>query len=366
MFPAQSLATAIRLQSVPTGGCLFAFTTMVNAVLASESLSLPMTNSRLFDFIRSRPAILVAAALATIFVFGLAQALRPRRTNSMTPLFTNSPPGETTTNTGDPGPPVTSPPKATPIQVKTNLPFTGLSIHTPVVADTNPPPLGVYAPAGRSLHGVLVNTVDSANIDTPIIALITYDLWHNGRLVIPAGSEIHGKASVDRVRERIISSGPWTIVWQTGEELVVNGIALDREENSSGSKWGITDGSAGLKGQIIRSDSFAEIKGFVAAFLSAAAAGLQENRNTVFGSQVANTGRNAALAGTSQVINTYAQQIFETIRREGIFVRVPAGKQMYLYITQTIDLQQAKIGNLRVTAVPNSAFSQTPATIHKP
>ena len=72
------------------------------------------------------------------------------------------------------------------------------------------------------------------------------------------------------------------------------------------------------------------------------------------------------LAGTSQVMNTYAQQIFENVRREGIFVRVPAGKQMYLYVTHTIDQQQAKVGNLRVTAMPNAAFSQNPAIIHKP
>lgn len=325
-----------------------------------------MTNSRFLDYIGSRPAILAAAALATIFVFGLARALHPRRPNSTAPLFTNTPPGETTSYTREPGPLVVSPPRPPPIQVKTNPPLKCVSIHTPVPPETNPPALGVYAPAGRLLRCQLVNTVDSANIDTPIIALVTDDLWHDGRVVISAGTEVHGKASVDRLRERIVASGPWTIVWQTGEELVVNGIALDREENSAGSKWSLTDGSAGLKGQIIRSDSYAEIKGFVASFLSAAASGLQENRTTVFGSQIANTGRNAALTGTSQVMNTYAQQIFETIRREGIFVRVPAGKQMYLYITHTIDQQQAKIGNLRVIAMPNSAFSHSAETIHKP
>jgi hypothetical protein len=325
-----------------------------------------MKNSRLFDFIRSRPALLVAAALASIFVFGLARALRPRGTGASIPLFTNSPPGDTTSYTREPGPLVTRPPKESNNQVKTNLPFYGTHIQSPVPTETNPPPLGIYAPAGRLVRCQLVNTVDSANIDTPIIALVTDDLWHDGHIVIPAGTEVHGKASVDRVRERIVASGPWNIIWQTGEELVVDGIALDREENSAGTKWGITDGTGGLKGQIIRSDSMAEIKGFVAAFLSAAAAGLQQNRTTIFGSQIANTGRDAALAGASQVMNTYSQQVFETIRREGIFVRVPAGKQMYLYVTHTIDPREAKVGSLRVTTMPNSAFSRTATTLRTP
>lgn len=40
------------------------------------------------------------------------------------------------------------------------------------------------------------------------------------------------------------------------------------------------------------------------------------------------------------------------IKREGVFVRVPAGKQMYLYITETLELSQARIGNLRVAKHP--------------
>jgi hypothetical protein len=54
------------------------------------------------------------------------------------------------------------------------------------------------------------------------------------------------------------------------------------------------------------------------------------------------------MTGGSQVLNQYAQQIAESIRRDGFFVRVPAGKQMYLYVTHTLDRAQGKIGNLRV------------------
>lgn len=151
-------------------------------------------------------------------------------------LYTNSPPSLTTI-TERPGTPVitTLPKPPPPLVATTNKPFSGVHYHTSLPLETNAPELGLYAPAGRKLRCRLVNTVDSANIDTPIIALVTDDLWHDGRLIIPAGTEVHGKASVDRLRERIVASGAWTLVWQSGEELVVNGIALDREEYPAGS-----------------------------------------------------------------------------------------------------------------------------------
>ena len=56
------------------------------------------------------------------------------------------------------------------------------------------------------------------------------------------------------------------------------------------------------------------------------------------------TPQNAALQGTSAVLNQYAQQIADSIKRDGFYVRVPAGKQFYLYVMQTIDLKKAKQG----------------------
>ncbi len=54
--------------------------------------------------------------------------------------------------------------------------------------------------------------------------------------------------------------------------------------------------------------------------------------------------QNAALQGTSTVLNDYAKQIADSIKENGFYVRVPAGKQFYLYVTQTIDLDKARQG----------------------
>ncbi len=208
-----------------------------------------------------------------------------------------------------------------------------------------------YAPFGRLVQCELIVTVDSSSINTPIIGLVTDDIWHNGRLIIPAGTEVHGTAKVDRVRERIASSGNWTLVWQGGEELMVTGLALDREKQADGTGWGITDGSAGLRGELLKSDDLAEIKLFAATFLSGAASGLTEKERTIFGSQTVPSLQNAPLVGAQQVLNTYAKQILETIQRDGFYVRVAAGKQFYLYVTQTMDRSKAIIGGTRLAAI---------------
>jgi len=214
-----------------------------------------------------------------------------------------------------------------------------------------------YAPFGRLIPCELIVTVDSSSIQTPIIGLVTEDIYHNGRLIIPAGTEVHGKAQTDRTRERIASGNNWTLVWSSGEELRLSGVALDREANPSGDGWGITDGSAGLRGRVLKSDDMAEIKLFAATFLSGATGVFSDRQNTVYGSQIASTLKNAPLQGAQSVLETYAKQILDSIQRDGFYVRVPAGKQFYLYVTQTIDESDAAIGGTRLT--PNDFAPET-------
>jgi hypothetical protein len=230
------------------------------------------------------------------------------------------------------------------------LPAISLYSESPGSENAIQPLSSDYAPFGRLVQCELVISVDSSTIDTPIIGLVTDDVWHNGRIIIPAGTEVHGTAKVDHVRERIASSGNWTLVWQTGEELTMSGLALDREKEPTGNGWGITDGSAGLRGELLKSDDLAEIKLFAATFLSGAASGLTQTQQTVFGTQAVSSFQNAGVNGAQGVLNAYAKQILDTIERDGFYVRVPAGKQFYLYVTQTIDRSKAVIGGTRVAS----------------
>lgn len=214
-------------------------------------------------------------------------------------------------------------------------------------AETKKPLSKLYAPFGRLIPCELIVTVDSSSIRTPIIGLITEDIYFAGHLLIPAGTEVHGVAEVDRARERIASGNRWTLVMQNGEELTLSGFALDREADTNGVGWGITDGSAGLRGRLIKTDDLAEIKLFASTFLSAAAGTLTENQQTLIGTQILPTTQNAALEGAQGVLGAYAKQIYDSIQRDGFYVRVPAGKQFYLYVTQTIDRSDAAVGESR-------------------
>lgn len=242
------------------------------------------------------------------------------------------------------------------------LPPISLYADTPTVEKPREELSEDFAPFGRLVQCELVITVDSSAIATPIVGLVTDDVWHNGHLIIPAGAEIHGSAKVDRARERIASSGAWTFVWKTGEELTVSGLALDREKEQDGDGWAITDGSAGLRGQLVKSDDMAEIKLFTAAFLSGAASGLTEKEQTVFGSQAVPSLQNAPFVGAQKVLDTYAKQIYDTIQRDGFYVRVPAGKQFYVYVTQTIDKRQAVIGGTRFANLAAAEQSEQETT----
>jgi hypothetical protein len=220
-------------------------------------------------------------------------------------------------------------------------------------------PKGDYAPAFRLIKCQLVNTVDSSNTTTPIIGLVTDDLWWNGKLIIRANSEIHGVANVDRVRERIASNGEFTFVLNEpsgmGRELVIRGIALDMEKDDAMDSYGITDGSAGLRGDVIRTANNDVIKLYAASLLSGIAGAFSSGANGLLGNRVYTNNSsiglsalqgavvNPAAGGTQNVLDRFADQIASSIERDGFFVRVPAGKQFYVYCTEAIDLTKAAV-----------------------
>jgi hypothetical protein len=103
--------------------------------------------------------------------------------------------------------------------------------------------------------------------------LVTDDVWWDGKVIIRANSEVHGVANIDRVRERIASNGEFTFVLNEpsglGRELVIKGMALDMQKDDQMDSYGITDGSAGLRGDVIRTADADVIKLYAASLISA-------------------------------------------------------------------------------------------------
>ena len=246
-----------------------------------------------------------------------------------------------------------APPSSAKPESTTLLPVLSVIAETPVAITKEAKKFSEdFAPFGRLIPCELVITVDSSSIQTPIIGLVTEDIFHHGQLIIPAGTEVHGTAQVDRARERIASNGRWTLVWQNGQELNISGLALDHELDPNTGTWGITDGSAGLRGRLLKTDNLAEVKLFIASLLSGAAEAFTQRQVSPFGAFALPTLQNAGLQGAQNVMDRYAQQILQAIERDGFYVRVPAGKQFYLYITQTVDEQDAKIGGTLASSLP--------------
>ena len=226
-------------------------------------------------------------------------------------------------------------------------------------------PLKNYAPYGRLIKCQLVNTIDSSSFDTPVIALVTENVWHQGKIIIPAGTEVHGTAASLTQRNRIATEKDWVMVWRTktlenGFELPLSALALDYSQDIKSGSYGITDGSAGLRGDIIETGEYSKLKLYAALFLKGAAAGVSEllleeaksqDQNTFInsGTESSSEEKNSSKSqvkiglakGAEQAIEHYTRQMLDAISRDGVFVRVPAGRFFYLYVTQTIDKNKA-------------------------
>ena len=208
-----------------------------------------------------------------------------------------------------------------------------------------------YLPYGRLLKCELVNTVESINLETPIIGLITEDVWRDGRLIIPAGTEVHGAAKSSAARDRIGSDHEWILVFQNGKQLPLAGTVLDNapDEREPG-RWKESDGSAGLKGYKIAADQYAEAKAILASIVSAGAGAFPGVTNIISpltggATQLQGGGMTQALsAGIQAGGQLYAQRLLEGLQKNPYYVRVPAGTLFYLYVTQTVDLNKAARG----------------------
>jgi len=241
-----------------------------------------------------------------------------------------------------------------------------LASYTPPTATTERPAPQAperFIPFGTLLKCKLVNTIDSANLETPVIALLLEDVWQNGRLVIPANTLVHGTAKAGRLRDRVTASGTWRFVWQNGRELAFSGVALDREYDHEVDGYGITDGSAGIRGRLMSSDDLQELKLLASAALSGFARGTQDRSQNALGSTITGSVSNGVREGVGDVFDLYAQRTLKDIEENGYFVRVAAGKEFYVYVLKSVDPSDASVAGFKTrttTSAPEASAGNLP------
>jgi|GEM_PF-3035121 len=208
-----------------------------------------------------------------------------------------------------------------------------------------------FVPYGRLIKAELVITLESTEDEMPLVGLVIEPVYNNGKLIIPAGTELHSMARPDRVRDRIISTTTWKMIFPregqrpNGRQLTFEGMALDREDgDGNGLTWGITDGSYGLRGRAVHAGQTAqELMLFAAEALRAAGGSVMDRQTTIIGSQIEANAKNAGVAGGQAVLEHFAKGLSKEIERNGVYIQVPAGKQFYVYPRQVIDPDRADI-----------------------
>ena len=217
-------------------------------------------------------------------------------------------------------------------------------------------PPRVFAPTGTLIPCQLIITVDSSSLQTPVVGFVTEDVWHNGNLIVPAGTEVHAFAKRGRVRDRVEVTGTWEFVWQDGRQVKMKGIALDRQHDPGKDSYGLTDGSAGIRGKIAKSDEFLEFKLFAATMFGGAARASEDTTETIFGTRPRNSLEDAGLEGISNVAERYARLLLDQIEGDGLFVRVPAGTEFYIYTLQVFEPELASVAGLEQGEHPRNSW----------
>lgn len=230
----------------------------------------------------------------------------------------------------------------------------------PVVSDT-------FLPIGEMVKCRLVMAVSSegqgqnggSNGETPVIGMVEEDKYFNGQLLVPRGTKVHGTVGglIGPPKNLRLRTGQrWTLVFpqfgnvRNGSEITIRGIALHRSETGTPGSWAIADGDGGLRGLALYDPTADRIQAALATFLAAGVSGLQNVTSVANGlggssREVSSTPRNAALGGVSAVAAGEVARIQEEIRQNSVFLLVPSGTTFYLYLQQTVDIRNARVGD---------------------
>lgn len=201
-----------------------------------------------------------------------------------------------------------------------------------------------WAPSHRLLHCRLVTTIETRNLASPIIALTTEDLYHHGKLIIPANTEIHGTVNGERDGDRVTASDSWRFVFgpgpDNGKELPFEALVLHRAVDSESKSQEL---SAGFQGRLLDRDpqELQKLFGYTAireGYDLATAAALEELDNGDNNVRINNT------SASDAPVDRWLDRQFSRLGNDPYYLRVTGGTAFYLYTLAPLDVANAAIG----------------------
>ena len=240
-----------------------------------------------------------------------------------------------------PFPPITpEPPTAKPVSVPevTGQVFAPspdlIHIHAPVdPPQTEDQVAEPVLSAGTMIRCRLVNTIESGQLESPVIAKVTAPVLRSGSVVLPRGSEIHGIVKTGRQRDRIETGRRWIVMTRSGESIRISGVGLNRDYDTEKDRFGPTDGSIGLAGKTVKPDATTRSKRLAATGGGAFARFAKRRSRTVYGDEPLSNIRNGALEGGASILDERSSELEKEALENRPFVRVPAGKEFYIYVS---------------------------------
>lgn len=229
-------------------------------------------------------------------------------------------------------------------------------------------PPQIFAPRGTLIKAALVITLESNTVGTPVLGMVTEDVYFQGNLIVPAGTQVQASSFVStgatdpnaapkdgKIRDRIEVRGAFRFVWADGSEYVINGIALDYEPLPDGT-FSLLDGSPGIRGRILKTDDYAELKLLISEAIQGYARTQQTSYQSIYGIVPDNTQSNSLLGGGIGGASAYSSLLSKKLAQDLEYVQVPAGTTFYIYTLDVFEPELRSIGGLTQGNTPRSSL----------
>jgi hypothetical protein len=178
---------------------------------------------------------------------------------------------------------------------------------------------------GGKIPCLLLNSVDSSHLNTPVQGVVTEDVrqvCHGvDYVIIPARSIVTAWAVPGSTRDRIEVAGNWSVRFEaTGRLCSFEGVALLGTVNGTGQFFAKDDGSPGLQGQTVNTDHWYAVRDIAALLLASGASAIP----TAIGAmtQATHTSGFYQTPEIGPVLGGYINDMLNARNRDSVYVHV--------------------------------------------